>query len=261
MDLAAGPSAELYVADRSVDRVSPRAVLLATGTRERPRSARLIPGERPAGVYTTGALQQLARAGRFRGTRAVIVGAEHVSFSAVLTLAHAGCATVALVTPERPPPDVRRTGLRHRRAAPGPGDDRLSRWSRSWDGAGCRRGGRAGPAGPARNSPATPSIFTGDWVPDHELARRSGLAIDRGTRAPTVESMLRLDRPGWFAAGNLFHGAETADVCAARRSSCRSSVSCSGWATPTRPGGRSAGVPVDVAPPLCWISPNRVRPR
>jgi hypothetical protein len=35
-----------------------RAVILATGTRERPRSARLVPGDRPADVLTTGALQQ-----------------------------------------------------------------------------------------------------------------------------------------------------------------------------------------------------------
>ena len=35
------------------------AILLATGARERPRAARLIPGDRPAGVYTTGQLQNL----------------------------------------------------------------------------------------------------------------------------------------------------------------------------------------------------------
>ena len=71
-----------------------------TGTCERPRSARLVPGARPGGVLTTGSLQQLAAAGLPVGRSAVIVGAEHVSFSAVLTLAHAGCRTVGIVTPE-----------------------------------------------------------------------------------------------------------------------------------------------------------------
>jgi NADPH-dependent 2,4-dienoyl-CoA reductase/sulfur reductase-like enzyme len=33
--------------------VEPQAVVLATGCRERPRSARLVPGSRPAGVMTT----------------------------------------------------------------------------------------------------------------------------------------------------------------------------------------------------------------
>ena len=39
--------------------VRAEAVVLATGARERPRPARLIPGDRPAGVYTTGELQNL----------------------------------------------------------------------------------------------------------------------------------------------------------------------------------------------------------
>ena len=34
-------------------------MILATGCRERPRSARLVPGSRPEGVMTTGTLQQL----------------------------------------------------------------------------------------------------------------------------------------------------------------------------------------------------------
>ena len=58
------------------------AVVLATGVRERPRSARLVAGDRPAGVLTTGALQQFAAAHQRVGRRAVVVGAEHVSFSA-----------------------------------------------------------------------------------------------------------------------------------------------------------------------------------
>ena len=39
--------------------LAPDAVILATGCRERPRSARLVPGSRPQGVMTTGTLQQL----------------------------------------------------------------------------------------------------------------------------------------------------------------------------------------------------------
>ena len=38
---------------RSISTVSARAVLLATGCRERPRAARLVPGDRPLGVLTS----------------------------------------------------------------------------------------------------------------------------------------------------------------------------------------------------------------
>ena len=55
-----------------------QAVVLATGCRERPRSARLVAGTRPQGVMTTGMLQQLVYlAGERVGSRAVVVGAEH----------------------------------------------------------------------------------------------------------------------------------------------------------------------------------------
>src|SRR5262249_8043088 len=42
------------------DLLRPEALVLATGCRERPRAARLVPGSRPEGVMTTGELQQRA---------------------------------------------------------------------------------------------------------------------------------------------------------------------------------------------------------
>src|SRR5262249_4454897 len=69
-----------------LDEMNAKAVVLATGVRERPRAARLVPGDRGAGIFTTGSLQQWTALHRQTvGTRAVVVGAEHVSFSAVHT--------------------------------------------------------------------------------------------------------------------------------------------------------------------------------
>ena len=80
-------------------RIAGRAVLLAFGVRETPRSTRLVSGDRPWGVTTTGALQQfvyLAGIQPFR--RAVIVGSELVAFSALLTLRHGGISAAAMTT-------------------------------------------------------------------------------------------------------------------------------------------------------------------
>ena len=60
--LAGGRSLAFTASDRA-GTIAARAVVLATGCRERPRSARLVPGDRPAGVMTTGQLQQLVAAG------------------------------------------------------------------------------------------------------------------------------------------------------------------------------------------------------
>lgn len=76
-----------------------RQVLLATGTRETPRSARLVGGSRPLqGVMNTGALQQhiyLHHNKPFQ--RPVIIGSEWVSYSALLTCRHAGIKPVAML--------------------------------------------------------------------------------------------------------------------------------------------------------------------
>jgi thioredoxin reductase len=251
---------------RGIRELRARAVVLATGTRERPRSARLVPGSRPAGVLTTGSLQQLVALGERTpriaalGRRAVIVGAEHVSFSAVLTLAHAGCATVAMVTPESRHQSYAAlkamTAGRHRAPV-------LTRTAVTEI-----RGRRIVEAveitdlatGTTRLLDCDTVVFTGDWVPDHELARRGGLSIDHATRAPRVDAGLRTDVPGVFAAGNLLHGAETASVCAA--SGAWAARAITQWLDHDDPSTwpTTHGVRIECAPPLRWVSPNLLVP-
>ena len=57
-------------------------------------------------------------------------------------------------------------------------------------------------------------VFTGDWVPDHELARRAGLVVERDhPRAP--HRRLGTDvASGVVAVGNLVHPGETAGLAA-----------------------------------------------
>jgi thioredoxin reductase len=233
------------------------AVLLATGTRERPRTARLVPGTRPAGLLTTGALQQLAMLGRgVVGRHAVVVGAEHVSFSAVLTLRHAGCGVAAVVTDER-----RHQSYAALRLAATRG--RVPVLTRTVLTAITGRERVEAveltglDTGATRRLECDTVVFTGDWFPDHELARRGGLVIDAGTRAPSVDAGYRTSAPGVFAAGNLLHGAETAGVCA--RDGEWVTAAILDWlhaGAPTWPAADA--VPVECAPPLRWVSPNAV---
>src|SRR6185295_4820904 len=77
----AGPQTLAITAPSGIGELAADAIVLATGCRERPRAARLVAGDRPRGVLTTGLLQQLVYLHRQPvGRRAVIVGAEHVSF-------------------------------------------------------------------------------------------------------------------------------------------------------------------------------------
>jgi thioredoxin reductase len=245
-----------------VQTVTAGAVLLATGCRERPRSARLVPGDRPAGVLTTGELQQRVYASGERiAGRALIVGAEHVSFSAMRTLKHAGADVIALVT-DQPRhqsygafrlgaaalwrvPVWTSTGV-HRVI----GHDRLTAVELI-DGA----------TGAIRQVPCDTLVFTGGWIPDHELARLAGVAIDPGTRGPVVDTALATSVRGVFAAGNLLHAAETADVAALDGRHVAGHIAAVLQEGNAGPAGLPSpdAISISVVAPLSWIAPNAIR--
>ena len=193
----------------SLDDLDAHAVVLATGVRERPRSARLVPGDRPTGILTTGSLQQLALAGRHVGTRAVIVGAEHVSFSAILTLAHVGCRAVAMVTPlpRHQSYGVLRIAFASVRRVP------VLTHVDVAEIVGRRRVERVVLTN-GRRIECDTVVFTGDWIPDNELSRRSGLLMDPVLKGPVVDHEFRTSRENVFAIGNLVHKVAAADRCA-----------------------------------------------
>jgi len=263
-----------------IEPVTARAVVLATGCRERPRPARLVPGDRPAGVMTTGELQQRVHLhGQRIGGRALVVGAEHVSFSAILTLARAGARVIALVT-DRP---------RHQSyAAFRLGAAALWRVP-VWTSAAVT--GIVGrdrvtaveltdlATGAARRVECETVVFTGDWIGDHELARLAGALIDPGSRGPAVDQAGRTSVPGLFAAGGLVHPGETAGTAAlGGRHVARLLAALlgagrvgerpageprppgqAGPAGEPGPGGRP-GVPVRAEGHLAWVVPQLIGP-
>ena len=207
-----------FTSPSGLGQVKAQAILLATGVRERPRSARLIPGTRPQGIFTTGSLQRFVYQEKLPvGKRAVIVGAELVSLSALLTLRHAGVECEMMITEEshhqiqfpyvamkwlyadiltRTPiiTNTRISNIFGRKRVEGIELTHASGQTEMLD--------------------CDTLIFTGNWIPEHELARSGGLTLSPVTRGPEVDAGFRSSVPGIFAAGNLLRGVETADRCA-----------------------------------------------
>lgn len=237
--------------------VRPGATILATGARERSRAGRRVAGDRAVGIYTTGQLQNLVHLhGRSVGRRAVVVGAELVSWSAVMTLREAGCQTV-LVTTEHPQPDAYRLFSI--------GGRLLFRTSVACSTRVVRVFGRPRVqgveiedmrTGARRTVECDTVVFTGSWVPDHELAHRAGAALDPRSLSPQVDAALRTSIDGVFGIGNLVHPVDTADGAALDGAHVVPAVLAH------LAGDRSAAPSVALLPGrgLAWLAPHRYSP-
>ncbi len=241
-----------------IKEITATAILLATGCRERPAAARLIPGQRPLGVFTTGSLQRFVyEHGQAVGKRAVVVGGELVSLSALLTLHHAGTKVERMITalphhqiylPYLPALWYASQRLKVQVTPQATVSRILGR--RHLEGVEVSYGdGR-----PPELIDCDTVVFTGNWIPEGDLARLGGLAINPATRGPQVDTALRTSTPGIFAAGNLLRGAETADHAALEGRWVGRNIA--GFlADPQWP---AAGLTLQVESPIAWVAPNQI---
>jgi len=206
-----GPELRVSTPD-GLARIMPRRVLLATGVRETPRSARLVSGSRPMGVLTTGALQSMVYLkSRTPFARPVIVGTELVSFSALLTCRHAGIRPMAMVEERSRPTAWRAATLLPRlqgvrllmdtELARIEGTDRIS-------GVVLRHG-----SGRGERLPCDGVVFSGRFTSESALARMGHIEVDPASGGPVTDQFGRCSDPAYCAAGNMVHPADSAGRC------------------------------------------------
>jgi NADPH-dependent 2,4-dienoyl-CoA reductase/sulfur reductase-like enzyme len=233
-----------------------RAVLLALGARETPRSARLVSGTRPWGVMTTGALQQFVYLhGKHPFKRPVVVGTELVSFSTLPTLHHAGIRPRAMIeanhriTAQRPGDWVARLLFRvpvmlHTRLIRILGEDRV-------EGVEIDRGGGI------RRLDCDGVIFTGQFRPETALLADGPISLDHGSGGPVIDQYWRCSDSAFFAAGNLLRGIETAGQCHREGRAAAQAIAAQ-LAGKLPPVGN--GIPVLSEGALSYVYPQRIAP-
>jgi NADPH-dependent 2,4-dienoyl-CoA reductase/sulfur reductase-like enzyme len=214
MVLDISPARHIYAISRwsGFVELDARAIVLAMGCRERTRAQIRIPGTRPAGVYTAGTAQRFVNIeGYMPGNRFVILGSGDIGMIMARRLTFEG-AKVERVLEIMPfltgltrnyvqclldfdiPLQLSHTVCRIL------GNSRVEaveavRVDEDW-----------------RPIPGTEEIIPCDTlllsvglIPENELSRKAGVALDPVTGGPFVDEGMQTSVPGIFAAGNVVH--------------------------------------------------------
>jgi NADPH-dependent 2,4-dienoyl-CoA reductase/sulfur reductase-like enzyme len=210
--------------------LSARAGVLAMGCRERNRGNVGIPGTRPAGVFTAGFAQRLINIdGYLPGRRAVIVGSGDIGLIMARRLTWAGAEVPAVVEIQSYPSGLTRNVVqclndfgiplylshvvsrilgadRVEGVEVSPLEDGVPRLDRSF-----------------RLDCDTVLLSVG-LLPDTELAKKLGVALNPETGGPLVDAGLETSVPGVFACGNLLHVHDLVDFVTEESERCGARV-------------------------------------
>ncbi len=186
-------------------------VVLTMGCRERNRGNIMIPGTRPAGVYTAGLAQRMVNIdGYIPGKEVVIVGSGDIGLIMARRMTWVGAKVHAVIEIQPYPSGLTRnisqclhdfdiplylghivSNIHGKNRIEGvditPLDDGIPNYEKSF-----------------RIACDTLLLSVG-LIPENELSKQMGIPLSDVTGGPTVDSMLMTEEEGVFAAGNVLH--------------------------------------------------------
>ena len=234
-----------------------RAVVLAMGCRERTRSEIMIPGSRPAGLFTAGLAQRYINIENLKpGSRAVILGSGDIGLIMARRCALEGISVEGVY--ELMP---YANGLR--RNVKNCLDDfgiplhlsttvtRVIGHSRVEAVEVSQVDEHLAPiAGTERIVPCDTLLLSVGLIPENDLSVAAGVELDPRTRGAVVDQSLQTGVPGIFACGNVLHVHDLADNVTTE--SERAGAAAAAWAlgndTDVEASAASTGCELKVSP-------------
>ncbi len=244
-----------------VTRITARAVMLAMGCRERNRGNIATPGSRPAGIYTAGNAQKLLNIeGMLPGTSAVIVGSGDIGLIMARRLTWCGIEVKAVVEIMPYPSGLTRNVVQCLHDFDIPlylehavcnisGQDRVE----SIDIAPLHDGV---PVMEKKFRIKCDTIlFSVGLLPENELSRRLGAAINPATGGAFVDENLMTSVPGVFAGGNVLHVHDLVDFVSEEATAAAKAIIQYLAGVPSPPQA-----PAGVGANLKYVIPNSFTP-
>jgi len=190
--------------------INAQAIVLAMGCRERTRHNILVPGSRPAGIFTAGLAQRLVNIeGYMPGKHFVILGSGDIGMIMARRLTLEGAKVEAIVEVLPYPNGLIRNQVQCLKDFGIPlilehtvthvhGIDRvegvtIARVDDKWRPI----------SGTEQFLECDTLLISVGLIPENELSRSAGIAIDPRTRGPVVTNYLETNVSGIFACGNV----------------------------------------------------------
>jgi thioredoxin reductase len=233
-------------------------ILLATGCYEASREKRLIPGSRPAGIYTTGTLQKMVNLQKLKpGNSAVVVGSEHVAFSSVLSLKQAGIKIKGIIESDHEIHSYPFVGsfmgflysfpiYRNTEILEILGSKRVT---------GIYLENRTD--GKKFKIDCDTVIITGKFTPESALLDDTGIELDDLTCGPAIDMNYQTSISNIYAAGNVLRGANTHDRCALEGRRAGKIIADAITQGPKKNGGFMY---LKASPPITYVVPQKLIP-
>lgn len=212
LDISADKEITFVNSRTGLRKLRAKAVVLAMGCRERSRGTLLIPGSRPAGVFTAGTAQRYMNIdGYLPGKKIVILGSGDIGLimAKQLTLEGAQVCEVAEIMPHS-------NGLGRNIAqclqdfsiplslnstvVEVSGRDRLQSVTIAQV-----NNMRQPISGSERVVPCDTLLISAGLIPENELSRETGVDISRATGGAFVDDSFHTSVPGVFSCGNVLH--------------------------------------------------------
>ena len=242
-----------------------KSVVLAMGCRERPRGGVVIPGTRPAGVFTAGAAQRYVNIdGYMPGKRVVILGSGDIGLIMARRMTLEGAKVLACVELMPYSSGLNRNIVQCLNDYDIPlylshtvteirGEKRVEQVVVS-------------KVGPDRKPiPGTEMVFDCDTlllsvglIPENELTQGAGIEIDRRTKGAFVYENMETSLPGIFACGNVCHVHDLVDFVSDE--SERAGASAADYVLKNATESKENTVVTKNGEGATYIVPQRIRP-